>query len=176
MTDQPEKTLQNERLVHAYNRMMERVKITLDQAKNKTLPLLQDSIEQAKIRAMGLGELSREEADRVGEYLSRDLQDAGGFLADTGSELRDWLLFDIELIEDRLLELFTSVADKTRLELLAIEDRAARASQYRTGEITAMGTLACTDCGELLHFYGTGHIPPCPKCHNTVFVRAEAQD
>ena len=172
MTDQPQNTLQNERLIHAYNRMMERVKLTLDQAEHKTLPLLHDSIEQAKLRAMGLGELSNEEADRVGEYLKRDLQDAGGFLADTGHELRDWLLFDIELIEDRLLDMFSAVADKTRLELLALADRAARASQYHTGEITTLGTLACTDCGELLHFYGTGHIPPCPKCHNTVFVRA----
>ena len=176
MTEHSGKLPQNERLIHAYNRMMERVKAALEQAERKTIPALEHSIEKAKTKAMDLGELTREEADRIGEYLKRDLRDVGEFLADTGGELRDWLHFDIELIEDRLLDMFAAAADKTRLELLAIEDRAARASQYRTGEITTLGTLECTDCGELLHFYGTGHIPPCPKCRNTVFVRAVAKE
>ena len=160
-----------EQMVHAYNRMMERVKEALKQTENYTLTALQHNIELAKEKAVELGELSREEAVKIGEYLRRDLEDAGEYLADTGAELSSWLHFDVELVEDRLWELFTAAADQTKLAYLDLAQRAQRASEYHTGELTTVGSLQCSACGELLHFHATGHIPPCPKCHSTRFIR-----
>lgn len=165
----------SEKLVHAYNRMMERVKDLLQRSENKTLATLAHSVERAKDKAVELGELSREEAERIGDYLRRDLEDAGEYLADTGEALSTWLQFDLELVEDRLWEAFTAAADQTKLAYLELAQRAQRASEYHTGDITTMGTLQCTQCGELLHFHATGHIPPCPRCHNTRFVRKPRQ-
>ncbi|MEJ2564396.1 MAG: zinc ribbon-containing protein [Gammaproteobacteria bacterium] len=159
------------KLVHAYNRMMERVKDALKHSDKNTLAALQYNIDLAKEKAVELGELSREEAERIGDYLRRDLEDAGEYLADTGSELSSWLHFDVELVEDRLWEAFTAAADQTKLAYLELAQRAQRASEFHTGEVTTVGTLRCSSCGELLHFHGTGHIPPCPKCHSTRFTR-----
>jgi predicted RNA-binding Zn-ribbon protein involved in translation (DUF1610 family) len=161
----------SEKLVHAYNRMMERVKDLSQKAEKKTLAALQHSVDLAKDKAVEMGELSREEAERIGNYLRRDLEDAGEYLADTGKELSAWLQFDIELVEDRLWEAFTAAADQSKLAFLELAQRAQRASQYHTGEVTTIGTLQCTACGEILHFHATGHIPPCPRCKQTVFVR-----
>jgi Na+/phosphate symporter len=161
----------SEKLVHAYNRMMERVKDALKQTEKNTLSALHYNIDLAKEKAVELGELSREEAARLADYLRRDLEDAGEYLADSGSELSSWLHFDVELVEDRLWEVFTAAADQTKLAYLDLEERAQRASEYHTGELTTVGTLRCSACGELLHFHGTGHIPPCPKCHATRFTR-----
>ena len=160
-----------EKLVHAYNRMMERVKDALKQSEKNTLEALQYNIDLAKEKAVELGELSREEAARIGDYLRRDLEDAGEYLAETGAELSTWLHFDVELVEDRLWEVFTAAADQTKLAYLELAQRAQRASEFHTGEVTTMGSLRCSACGELLHFHGTSHIPPCPKCHNTRFTR-----
>lgn len=163
-----------QRLIHAYNRMMERVKARmeeLEKTEQETLPRLRQGIEYAVEKAVELGELTREEAHLVGDYVRRDLEDAGYYMAQSGEDLRTWLRFDLELIEDRLLELFSSAADKTRLEILNLEETTERASHYRTGEITGPGTLQCESCGELLHFRATGHIPPCPKCHAGSFTR-----
>ena len=160
-----------EKLVHAYNRMMERVKDALKQTEKNTLAALQYNIDLAKEKAVELGELSREEAVRIGDYLRRDLEDAGEYLADSGSELSSWLHFDVELVEDRLWEVFTAAADQTKLAYLDLAQRAQRASEFHTGELTTVGSLRCNACGELLHFHGTSHIPPCPKCHNTRFTR-----
>jgi len=160
-----------EKSVHAYNRMMERVKGLLERTEEKTLAALQHSIEAAKDNAVKLGELSRDEADLIGAYLRRDLEDAGSYLADTGAELSSWLQFDLELIEDRLWEMFTAAADQTKLAYLDLARRAQRAAEYHTGEVTTVGSLQCSACGELLHFHTTGHIPPCPRCRQTVFVR-----
>ncbi|MCP4126955.1 MAG: zinc ribbon-containing protein, partial [Gammaproteobacteria bacterium] len=90
---------------------------------------------------------------------------------ETGEEFRNWFSFDLELIENRLLEMFANVADRTRVELDALAERAREAAFYHTGEITGPGTLICTECGKALHFHKAGHIPPCSKCHATSFKR-----
>ena len=145
---------QLDKLVQAYDRMMERVKsrlVELGQAEKEVLPKLQQSIEHAAEKAVELGELTREEAQLISSYLRRDLEDAGHYLAQTGRDLRDWLRFDLELIEDRLLELFRSAADRTRLEILAFQETMERVSHYHTGEITGPGTLQCDTCGKPMH-------------------------
>lgn len=163
----------DQRAIAAYNRMMERVKSALDTAEKNTLMNLRQGVEKAARLAEQLGELTRDEAERIGTYLQRDLHDAGKYLADSGSDLRSWLRFDVELIEDRLLDLFSSVADRTRLEWLELEQRAHDEPTYHSGEITGPGTLQCQACGQEIHFHATGHIPPCPNCHGSQFVRAD---
>lgn len=155
--------------VAAYDRMMARVRAALEEAG----PNLRQGVEKAAKVAEQLGELSRDEAEKIAAYLQRDMHDAGEYLATTGSDLKSWFRFDVELIEDRLLDLFSSVADRTRLELLQLEEQARVGPIYNSGEITGPGTLRCADCGKDVHFYATGHIPPCAHCHGTHFVRPD---
>ncbi len=151
----------NEKLVHAYNVMMERVKHAIEEAGEGASPKVAELVSKAQKKAVELGELSGEEAIKIGDYLKRDLDAAADYLAGPDAqELVDWLKFDIELIEDRLLEMFLSVADQTKVELLALEARAAHADEYHTGEITGPGTLVCTACGEHIHFHQTKRSQP----------------
>ena len=163
-----------ERLVHAYNRMMERVQSVIEQAEGKVIPTLQRNIELARNRAVELGELTRDEAEKIGAYLQRDLEDAAHYLANSGREFSDWLRIDLEAIEDRLLEMLTRVADKTKLEWMELERELREGVSYHSGEITGPGTLICAGCGEPIQFHAAGHIPPCPHCHATVFRRVPA--
>jgi hypothetical protein len=163
-----------EQLIQSYNRMMERVKIRLEEletAEKDALPRLRHGIEHAVEKTVELGELSRQESQRIGAYLQRDLQDAGYYLATTGKEIGDWLRFDLDLVEDRLLDLFNKAADKTSLDRLQFEETLVEESTYQTGEITGPGTLQCDNCGEQLAFHTTSLIPACPKCVSTRFSR-----
>lgn len=160
-----------DRLVAAYETMLERVHETAERAEQKTVPWLRETLHQARDRAVELGELTREEADRVASYLERDIKDAAHFIADTGQEFRDWLRFDARVIGDRVLEMLGGMADKTAQALKEIAERAREATTYHTGEITGPGVLECTACGEHLHFEKTSRIPPCPKCKGTEFRR-----
>lgn len=167
------------KLTQAYNRMMERAKARfeeLEQAEKEALPKLKHSIEYAAEKAVELGELTREEAYKVSIYLKRDLADAGHYLADTGHDLEKWLRLDLELVEERLIDLFAHAADKTRLEMLDFEETLERASHYYTGEITGPGILQCDKCGESLAFHATGAIPACPQCHSTTFSRMQTEE
>jgi len=162
-----------QKLIAAYDKMMGRIEQLLDSAEQQALPVLQKNIEKAKQQAIELKEISQEEAEKLGNYLRRDLHDAAEHLEQSGQEISTWLNFDLELIEQRILDIFTKVADKTRLELAQLAEQAKRATEYHTGEITSIGTLSCQSCGTVMNFKKTSRIPPCPKCHKTTFTRRQ---
>jgi hypothetical protein len=155
--------------------MMERMKNRLEeleQAEKAAFPQLNASIEHAAEKAVEVGELTREEAQLIGSYLKRDLEDAGQYLATTGSDLRAWLRFDLELLEDRLLDFFQRGVDQSRLDLLEFEAPPVREEErYHSGEITGPGTLQCEQCGECVAFYAPAAIGPCLACGGTHFFR-----
>jgi hypothetical protein len=165
-----------DKLLAAYRTMLDRINHTIEDAEKQALPTLEQNLEKAREKATELGELSREEADRISEYLKRDLGEAATFLEETGQAFRDWFKFDLQMVEDRFLEAFTNMADKTRLELSQLAQQARIIGEWHTGEITGIGTLRCTGCGEELHFHKPGHIPPCPACRGTVFKRVSQED
>lgn len=161
----------SDRLIAAYEKMLERTRSRIEQA-DQEVPHLAERVAEAREKAVELGELTREEAERVSQYLRRDLQDAAEYMVESGRELRDWWRFDLGLIEERMLDVFADVADRTRLELDQLAARARAAGVRHTGEVTAPGVLRCVDCGKEIHFRQTGHIPPCPACRGTEFARA----
>jgi len=157
-------------LARAYERMLERVRHGLEDTEAR----LEHALEAAREKAVELGELTREEAERVAGWVRRDLHEAARHAAGTGEDLARWLRFDLELIEARLWELFSAAADRTRLELMALEEAAGAPPPYRTGEVAGPGTLVCRGCGERLRFRRAGRIPPCPRCRGTEFERPRA--
>ena len=168
MNNTPEK---EDKLAHAYHKMVERVRFMLGEGESQAEPKVHKGIEAAKKNAVETGELTQEEANQLGEYLRRDLQDAATYLSNTGKALSDWLMLDLELIEEQLLDAFSQVADKTQLELAFWAEQARHAQDYQTGEIAGIGTFACLNCGEHLYFSKAKPIPPCPKCSHTLFQR-----
>ncbi len=164
-----------DRMVAAYENMLQRVDELLGKAEETALPTLKNGLDHAREKAVELNELTREEAEKVASYVERDLHDAATFLHKTGDEFKDWLRFDLELIENRLLDMFAKVADKTSLELGRFAEQAREASLYHTGEITGPGTLVCSECGKEMHFHKTGHIPPCAGCRGTSFARVSGR-
>lgn len=160
-----------DKLTKAYRDILQHLRDGWHEAGEKALPPLKESLDKAMQRASDLGELSREEAEKVGDYIKRDLEEAADFMTENGRQLKDWLQFDLEFAESKFAEMFAQVADKTRLELESLAERARRVGEWHTGEITGVGILQCKQCGEQLHFEKPGHIPPCPKCKGTVFKK-----
>ena len=156
------------RLGEGYERMVERARAALEHAKEDTLPQVRQIIDQLEDKAVELGELTREEAQRLGEYLH---QDAAEYLSYTGKSLGDWLNVDLDVAEARLMDMFSLVVDHTRLEFEQLAERARRSQELHTGEIAAPGVLRCTECEHQMHLRSPGHIPPCATCHGTVFQR-----
>ena len=156
----------------AYETMLERSATEFRKLEKKTGPALHSLIDNAKAKAVELGEITEDEAAHLAEYLKRDLSDASFYISEHGRELKDWLGFEDSLIAAELLDVFLQAANPTTVEMNELKLELAAQSIYKTGEVTGPGALACDECGEVLHFHKAGRIPPCPKCHATAYRRA----
>lgn len=161
----------SERLSKAYDEFLHTAREYIEKTEKKAQPAILEAVEKTKEKMAEATEFTAEEIEKISDYVMRDLHDAAEYIAVEERELTDWLRLDALYIEDRLLDAFSKMVDHTKMALNEIENRAFLLSEWRTGEITSIGTLVCEKCGEKLHFQKTGHVPPCPKCHHTVFVR-----
>lgn len=153
--------------IHGYTQMLKRV---VDHIKmSQTNQAIHTAIHKAQEMAVELGELTREEAEKIADYLQRDLHAMGEFMHKTGQSLHDWLEFDTLMIEAQLLDLFLSLADKTQVEWRQLFEQAP--SLYRTGEVTGVGRLQCSTCGAIQHFHQISQIQRCQGCHGDTFIR-----
>lgn len=163
---------EHNKLIESYEHMLEELHELFSTAEDTVRPKLSSAIESIQQKTIEMGKLTQDEAEKVAGYLKRDVQDMGKYLNETGKEMQDWFQFDLGLIEERLEKMFSAAADKTSMELMKLKERAFEMGTWKTGEITAPGKLECRECGEILHFKKTAHIPPCPKCHATSFKRS----
>ncbi|ABI55753.1 zinc ribbon-containing protein [Alkalilimnicola ehrlichii MLHE-1] len=172
MNDEQKKEEQ-QHLLRGYDRMLDRIRERIKGDRHSVA----DALQWAKEQAVELGELTRDEAENIAEYLRRDVEEAGRFLAHTDErDLRGWFQMDLQLLENWLWDAFSSVADRTRVEWLEFQRTGHVREEYRTGEITGPGVLECQECGRNMTFSQTGHVPPCPACHGTRFVRRTGWD
>jgi len=163
-----------DKLVQAYEQMLKYTHATIERAQQESLPYFLELLERSRDNMVALGELTREEADKVSGYIKRDIEDAASYLVESGQEMRDWWQFDLQLMEKRMLDMFTQVADQTSLQMAQLThwiDNGRQMSAYQAGEITGPGTLICDRCGAATHFVKAGRIPLCADCGNIYFRR-----
>ncbi len=164
------------RLVRAYNDMMQAIRDVFDRADAETSDLsLTQALQQASDRVVELGELSAAEARQISAFIKRDINDAAEYLMESSAEFSDWLLLDIDIVERKIVDLFLSVADKTRLELEQLKQHNTEQARYHTGEITGPGTLECLHCGNHIACTATSVIFRCPECGHDEFKRPQVR-
>jgi len=160
-------------LISAYNQIMKEMQTAFEQADPNDTSL-QKSLDIAKQQVVQLGEATAEEAHEIGEYIKRDINDAAEYMMDSSAEFYDWLMLDIEIIERKVVELFLSVADHTRIELEQFKKTKRPGEKiplYKSGEITGPGTLICESCGSAKPFLSSDEISDCDKCGHNRFIR-----
>lgn len=157
-----------DKLVHGYNTMLDKLSEWTEKADETAGPMIINGVKDAEEFLSELQEWSKEEIDLISRYVRRDLHDAASKMESENKSFQDWLEFDLHQVEEKLLSVFANMADQTRQELDHLKEMA---NEWHTGEVTSIGTLACTKCGKELHFHKAGRIPPCPSCHHTEFKR-----
>lgn len=162
----------DERLAKGYDGLMQRARDMLGETERTELPSLDELLKRAADAVVEVGDLTRIEAQRIATWLGDDLRDAGEHMRENGQELRDWLRFDLDVLETRLRDRLVVLVDHTREELDRLDAEARAAREAHTGEVVGPGTLFCQGCGQAVTLKASGHVPPCPKCHGTLFARA----
>ena len=101
-----------------YETMYEHVAENLHKAKDKTGPLIHQLIDEAKDKAKEIEEVTEEDAEKLGAWLKRDLDDVISYLSETEYAVKDWLGFETSLIKNAMIRMMLETADKTTVELL----------------------------------------------------------
>ena len=157
-----------DKLVHGYNAMIDKLSEWTEKADESAGPMIINGVKEAEEFLNGLHQWSREEIRLISRYVQRDLHDTAIKLEKENKNFQEWLEFDVRQVEEKVLAVFSNMADKTRQELDHINEMA---NEWHTGEVTSIGTLACKSCGKEIHFHKAGRIPPCASCHHTEFKR-----
>ena len=157
-----------DKLVKGYNTMLDKLSEWTEKADETAGPMIINGVKDAEEFLAELQEWSKEEIDLISRYVKRDLHDAAVKMEGNNKSFKEWLEFDLHRVEEKLLSVFSNMADQTRQELDHLKETA---NEWHTGEVTGIGTLVCTNCGKELHFLKSGRIPPCSSCSHTIFKR-----
>lgn len=160
-----------EKIPDGYHKILGHLKGVLDDLDRDTGPAIYHAIELAKERAIQLGELTQAQAMQISDYLKRDIVDIAHFMADAEISFQETLNVDLQYLEDKFLENFFAAADRAKIDLLKFNLNLMHKAVYSSGEIIGIGTLRCTACGKLAHFYDVAMIEPCVACGNDTFER-----
>ena len=160
-----------EKLVKAFNHMVESVSKGIHEAEEALAPTVDEMVHNAQVLARELYALTQEEAESLGTTLRRDIQKANKALIQQRKELKDWLSFDLQLAEDRFIDMIARSADKTWLDFRKFENEDHQASLYCSGEVCNAGTLSCNNCGKRITLTEPGQIPNCPSCNHSEYYR-----
>ncbi len=150
--------------------IFERVLEQLSAKAHQGETILQHAMDEVRQDAVAIYNLTADEAVLLETYIKRDLADASQYLEQSGKEIKDWLGFDLHLIEQALRERLLAAIDATSAELITLKWQVAQMG-YHTGEVITAGSLQCDGCGKIMHFRQPGHIPPCAGCKGTAFHR-----
>jgi len=160
-----------EKLVAAFEHMVENVSESMHQAEEALAPTIDEMVHNAQHLAREVFTLTQEEAESLGATLKRDIHKANKAMNQQSKELKDWLSFDLTLVEDRFIDMIAHAADKAWLDFRAFENEDHQASLYRSGEVCNAGSFSCNKCGEIIRLPAAGQITACPACKHEKFYR-----
>ncbi len=161
----------------AYRGILKRAVDAFHRLEERAWPALSEEIREAAEFEAEAEELARDEMRLLGQYVRRDLHRLWHYVAETGEGLAEWLRFDRELLEERVAEALSRVADPTQVEGQKLQRRLQEddsEEQYTAGEIACGGCFRCEQCGEEFQLLRVSRIESCRHCGNACFERISA--
>ncbi|MFK5926261.1 MAG: hypothetical protein QM483_06500 [Desulfuromusa sp.] len=131
---------------------------------------LDEALKRAGEDLSSAGNFTREQAEKVSTFIKRDIQhtvETAGKGKETVKEA-----VDPKRIAAGAQSIFSKILSNTAETLSDWSKKTEQQLEYKTGEVTSPGTLTCKKCGEEIHMKKTGKIPPCPKCHHTLYRKS----
>lgn len=165
MTEDKKNTEEHED-VGLYQKLADRAAEILQEGR-KTLD---EALKKAGDEVTSGGEYTRDQAEKVGNFLRRDLTEVGK----KAQQARDSVINAVEPhrlvagMQSGLSRLLRTASDA----LNELAGKSEQVLEFKTGEVTSPGTLTCKGCGKEVHIKSTVKIPPCPACHKTIFSKS----
>lgn len=149
-----------------YERMTKRTSELLQDGK-KTF---EEALKKAGEELGHAGEFSSEQADKVKAWVRRDF----ALMGEHAKTARESFKQAVEphRVAAGAQSAFSWILSATAETLSSWAEKTEKQLEYKTGEITSPGTLTCKACEAEMHLKSNVRIPPCPKCHKTLFRKS----
>ncbi|WP_305856552.1 zinc ribbon-containing protein [Balneatrix alpica] len=158
--------------VKGYQRMLARLHASLDTLEQRSWQAINQALEDAAKLELAAEELTREEVDLLKAWISRDLRALGREAIETQEDLKAWLRFDLDLLEQQMADWLLGLADPTLVEWVELQHRLQHGEEtYMQGEVASPGTFTCSHCGHMLCLTSAAVLQPCHICQGHYFAR-----
>ena len=154
-------------LVDLYEKMSQSLRDNLERAGSLTEEVFERALKESQDWAYKMKDHYSDDINRVSEFIRRDWYEAIRFTRD-----RTRKSLDLDRIQAGIMGLLARLAHSAGSQLESFAARLNDKLTYKTGEIAGAGTLECNQCGQKLLNEKPTRIPPCPKCHSTIFRRS----
>jgi hypothetical protein len=152
--------------VNLYEQILQRTEELIGSGRKN----LDDSLKKAAEELASVGSFTREQSDRISEFVKKDFHQAVGSAVKAKDSFKEAV--DPKRVAAGAQSLFSRILTNTAETLNEWAQKTEQQLVFKTGEITSPGTLTCKSCDEQLHMKNTARIPPCPKCHGVLFRKS----
>jgi phage-related tail protein len=156
-----------EKLAGQYDKFAEKFNELYLTGKERGRESMSVAMDKAHDQLTALGEFSAAQGEEFKKYLARDLDQTISDAQKLGDEAKE--RFDPSRLGAGALSSLSAVLESTSNALRSLSEKTKESITYNTGEMTSAGTLTCQACGQHVQLKSSGHVPPCPKCHGSVF-------
>lgn len=150
-----------------YDRFVELSREAFDLSKEKGSEAWEKSMEIAREKLAATGEFSAEQGETFKRYLRRDLEQTGVDIQRLGKEAKD--ILNPARLGAGALSTLAKLLHSAGSALTSLSEKAENALEYKSGEMTAAGTLTCSSCGHKILLKKTSVVPTCTECQGTSF-------
>lgn len=152
--------------VSFYNKIISRTEELLESGRKN----LDDALKRAGDELSAAGHFTREQSEKISAYVKRDIQNAVNNAGKAKENLKDAVT--PMRVAAGAQSLFSKILSSTAETLSEWAKKSEQQLEFKTGEVTSPGTLTCKNCMEEIHMKKTARIPPCPRCHQTLFRKS----
>jgi len=152
--------------VGLYEKIISRTEELLDSGRKN----LDEALKRAGDELSSAGNFTREQADKISTFVKRDIQHTVNN-ASKGKEAVKGAV-DPKRIAVGAQSIFSKILTNTAETLSEWAKKSEQHLEFKTGEVTSPGALTCKNCSEVIHMTRTAKIPPCPKCHKTLYRKS----
>lgn len=126
-------------------------------------------VENARLRLLASGELTRSEVEEVLRAVRRDLQEFARSYSENEEDLNDSVF--MRVIRQSLWKELADITDKSQLEWREVFQDLNHHGVYQSGEVVGLGNLVCENCQFTRAIYTPETLNRCPECGHDQFQR-----
>lgn len=131
---------------------------------------LDEALKRAGDELSSAGNFTREQSEKISAFIKRDIQHVVDSTNKGKTNVKEAV--NPQRLSVGAKSIFSRILSGTAETLNDWAKKSEQNLEFKTGEITSPGSLTCKSCGETIQMKKTGRIPPCPKCHHTLYRKS----